>query len=368
MLTNRQRGGSPATTAAPTPAAPNRLHAVTWLVWAIAAVAIVQVAPNPLYVLTVIAATAAVVRNHSHDGPLARAYPVLLILGAGFGLLRVILTALTTRGGGDVLVTLPSGTLPRLFGGFEVGGDIAASVVARAAMEGLVIVGIMAAFGAFNAVVSHAELVQAAPRAFHEPGLVLTVALAFVPSTMAAIQAVREADVARTGGRAVRRGRLLRQVVPVLEMGLERAISLSESMDARGFARASANQAERLAAWSGLLSLLALAASFVALVGREQRVAVVCAAVGVVALMLAVVMLSRGSGRRLYRRRRLTRGDGLMMAGMAALPVLVAVLGTIGPETLLWSSEPVRLPPFDPFVGLAIAALAAPIVVRGRRP
>lgn len=361
---NRQREGTPPLSST----AQNPLHAVTWLVWALAAAVAVQIAPNPFYVAVVIAAATAVVWSFAPVSPLARAYPILLGLGATFALLRVVLTALTTRGSGDALFTLPSATLPRLLGGFEVGGEIAAAVVARAAMEGFVIVGIMAAFGAFNAVVSHAELVQAAPRAFHEPGLILTVALAFVPSTMLAIAAVREADRARTGGRVVRRGRVLRQVVPVLETGLERAIALSESMDARGFARASANSAERAAAWAGLASLLALGGAFVALVGREPRIAVALGGTGIVALVLAVVLLSRGSGRRLYRRRGLTPTDWTMILAMAAVPAAVAVVGTIGADTLLWTTDPLAPPPFDLLVGVTLAALGAPVIVAARRP
>src|SRR5207253_8636159 len=109
---------------------------------------------------------------------------------------------------------------PRMLGGFRVGGTVVLPVVLQSATEGFAVVGIMAVFGAFNAVVSHYELVRAAPRAFFEPGLVLTVALAFVPSTVAAVSAVREADRARTGGRVVRRGRLVRLTVPILETGM----------------------------------------------------------------------------------------------------------------------------------------------------
>jgi len=114
-------------------------------------------------------------------------------------------------------------------------------------------VAIMAVFGAFNAVVSHHELVQAAPRAFHEVGLIVVVALAFVPSTIESVRAVREADRARTGGRAVRRGRLVRQVVPVLERGLEKALALAESMDsrARGRAAGGRRRAAACAGWAG---------------------------------------------------------------------------------------------------------------------
>ena len=135
-----------------------------------------------------------------------------------------------------MLFTTPHFGLPRLLGGFTVGGPVALPIVLHSLAEGFAIVGVMAVFGAFNAVVSHSELVQSTPRAFYELGLVVVVALAFVPSTLGAIQDVRDADRARTGGRVVRRGRLLRQIVPVLELGLERAVTLSESMDARGFA------------------------------------------------------------------------------------------------------------------------------------
>ena len=101
-------------------------------------------------------------------------------LGVAFALLRVVLTALTTHGVGEVLFTLPEATLPRLLGGFTVGGTVELPVVLQAAAEGFAVVGVLAVFGAFNAVVSHHELVQATPRAFHEPGLITTVGLAFV--------------------------------------------------------------------------------------------------------------------------------------------------------------------------------------------
>ncbi len=99
-----------------------------------------------------------------------------------------------------MLVTLPQATLPRLLGGFAVGGAVSQSVVLTTAVDSLVLIGIMAGFGAFNSVASHHELLAATPRAFHEPGLVLTVGLAFVPATLDAATAAREADRARTGG------------------------------------------------------------------------------------------------------------------------------------------------------------------------
>ena len=111
-----------------------------------------------------------------------------------FAVVRIVLTAVTTHGVGDVLFTTPQFTLPQLLGGFTVGGPIELPVVLQSLAEGFAIVGVMAVFGAFNSVVSHYELVSSTPRAFYEVGLVVVVALAFVPSTLTAIADVREAD------------------------------------------------------------------------------------------------------------------------------------------------------------------------------
>lgn len=336
------------------------LHAVTWLVWAVAAAATAQLAPSPVYVALVVGVAAVVVRRHAPATPLARAFPLLVAVGIVFALLRVVLTALTTPGTGDLLLTLPSFRVPALLGGFRVGGDIGTAVVVRTAAEGFVIVGLMAVFGAFNAVVPHHELLQAAPRAFHEPGLVLTVALAFVPSTIASVQAVREADRARTGGRPVRRGRVLRQVLPVVETGMERAIALAESMDARGFGHLGPSPREREGGWLGLASLLCLGGAFAALVGRAPRTALALGLVGAVLLAGAVLVLSRSSRRTRYRRRRLTRLDvGVALSALAA-PAAVAVLGGFGDGSLRWVGEPLAFPPFHLSVAAAIALLAVP--------
>jgi energy-coupling factor transport system permease protein len=179
-------------------------HALAWAGWAGAALVTVHLAPNPAYVAVVVAVALLVAESHRQEGRMGGLLPVLVGIAAVFVLVRIVLTGLTTSTGlPDVIMTLPSYTLPRILGGFTVGGTVHATVVLSSAVEGLVIVGVIAAFAAFNAVVSHGELVRSLPRAFHEVGLVVTVALAFVPSTISAIQTVREADRARTGGRVV---------------------------------------------------------------------------------------------------------------------------------------------------------------------
>lgn len=340
--------------------------AVVWLLWALAAAASVQLAPNPLYVALVVAVSALVVEAHAIDGPLTGAFRVLVLAGVAFALLRLVLTVATTHAGTDVLFRLPEATLPTILGGFSVGGTVEGPVVARAAAEGWAIVGILAAFGAFNAVVSHYELVHAAPRAFYEVGLAVTVALAFVPSTVAAVGAVREADRARTGGRVVRRGRLLRQVVPVLETGMDRAVGLAESMDSRGFGHRSATGADAAAGWLSLAALLSLGGCFVALVARADVVATALAVAGIAGVLGAIVVASRSTGRIRYRRRRL-RPVEWSIAGAAWLaPIALIVLSTTGDDSLVWPGPSLALPGLNLVAVVALAALAVPVVVPRR--
>ncbi len=343
-------------------------HAVTWLLWGCAAACCVQIAPNPVYVVLVIALAALVVELEGGNSPYARAFPALVAVGVVFALIRVVLAVATTHGLGHVLFTTPAVTLPKMLGGFTVGGTVELPVILQSASEGFAIVGIMAVFGAFNAVASHYELVQSAPRAFHELGLVVTVALAFVPSTVLAVRDVREADRARTGGRRVaRRGRVLRTVLPVLESGLERAVALSESMESRGFARERAARSDRAAAWCGLGALVALAGAFVALVGRASGAAGLLGALGCGAMVAAVLLASSASSRSRYRPRRMTPRDWTVVACSMCAPVALGLLSLAGDSSLVWSTSPLRWPVFHVLPGLALLPLAAPVVVAPSR-
>lgn len=342
---------------------------MTWLVWAVAAAASVQIAPNPLYVAVVLAISFMVVSAHRLDTSLARAFPILVGLGVVFAVIRVALTALTTHSptidGPPTYLwfTLPSVELPRLLGGFTVGGTIEGDIVLYAAAQAFAVVGILGAFGVFNAVASHHELVQAAPRAFHEPGLIVTVALAFIPATMSAVTDARTADRARTGGRVVRRGRLVRLTVPIVETGLERSMALAESMDARGFARQPRGRGDQVAAWLGLGALASLGGGFVALVGRRPSLAAGAVALGIALLAGAVVAASRSVGTTRYRPRPLTRLDAAMCAIALLAPIGLTLVSSIGSQDLYWTAYPLAFPPFSFWPVLCLSALAVPALI-----
>ena len=344
------------------------LHAATWIVWAAAAVVSVQLAPNVLYASLVLLTTVLVVEVHGRRTGLARAFPVFVALGASFGLLRVVLTVATTHGIGTPIATVPHFDLPQLLGGFRVGGTIERQVLWQALADAFIIVVVIAVFGAWNAVVSHHEVLQSTPRAFHELGLVVTIALAFVPSTIAALRASRESDRARTGGAIVHRGRLVRHAVPVLESGMERAVALAESMDARGFGHRPAGRGERIAAAGTLGGLLGLGGAFVALVGGAHLAAAISGGVGLALLVVAIATASSAAKRVRYRPRRLTALDVRVMAIVVVAPLGLALLGSLGDHSLSWVPTGTSFPPFHPLVVVALLALVAPAVVGGVSP
>jgi energy-coupling factor transport system permease protein len=341
-----------------------RLHAVTWLAWALAAAVIVQLAPSPLYVTLVLATSALVASAHRVSS--TGAFVLLVAAGATMAMVRVVLTGLTTHGVGTVLFTLPEGTLPRLLGGFTVGGPVELPVVLQSLAEGYAIVALLGVFGVFNSVVSHHELLGAAPRAFHEAGLVVTIAAAFVPATVDSWRAVREADRARTGGIVRRRGRLARTVVPVLETGMERSLRLADSMDSRGFARHPPGGADAASAWGALAALLALAGAFVALVGRRSALAAGLAVAGGALLLGSLTLASRASPRQRYRPRRFTAEDGMVTLSAALGLTLVAMGAADGEATLHWSASPLHSPGLAALPTLGILLLAVPAALPTR--
>ena len=103
--TTQSRGAPlPAPSVAPpdaTPPARPTWHAGVWLVWALSAAACVELAPSPVYVALVIGIASVAVSIHARPGPYARAFPLLLTVGALFAVVRMLLTVATTHGVGE---------------------------------------------------------------------------------------------------------------------------------------------------------------------------------------------------------------------------------------------------------------------------
>ena len=185
------------------------MHQGAWLVWILAAGVVAVLTTNPFYLMPLLVVAWIVFQACRTDGPGARSFRMFLVIG---------------------LVTIASRTLLVLFGPINRGS------IAIAFLEGLRLAVLLVLFGTFNAVSDPFRVLRLAPRRWHEPALATALALSIAPRTIAAAGRVREAQ--RLRGIHVARWRSLPALaVPVLETGMEEAVMLAESMDARGHGR-----------------------------------------------------------------------------------------------------------------------------------
>lgn len=258
------------------------LHPGAWIAWASGAGMVAFVTTNPVYLLLMVAVAWFVYAACHVEGPTARSFRLFLIAGLAAVGIRTALVFLGTVSGANVTASF---------------------------LEGLRLGTLLVVFGAFNSVTDPFGLVRMTPRRFHEPALAAALALSIAPRTVASVGQVREAQ--RLRGLPVSGVRSLTALaVPVLERGMEDALTLAESMDARG----------------------------------------------------------HGSGRRSRYRPQPWNGRSAAVAGSALLAAGVFLSASFGGwavlHPLLW---PLTAPPVDPVLVGAIALLALPGILEPRR-
>ncbi len=186
-----------------------RMHPAAWILWATCAGIVAFTTTNPFYLAVLVTVAWFVYAACRVPGPTARSFRTFALAGA---------IAMTIR---TALVLL---------------GTVDAGSVAFALLEGARIAALLIVFGTFNAVTDPFGVVRLAPRRFHEPALAAALALSIAPRTIMSAGRVREAQ--RLRGIPTARWRSLPSLaVPVLETGMEEAVTLAESMDARGHGR-----------------------------------------------------------------------------------------------------------------------------------
>ena len=187
----------------------HRIHPAAWILWATCAGTVALTTTNALYLGLLVAVAWFVYAAQRVPGPVGRSFRTFAIAGAVTIVFRTALVFL---------------------------GTVDAGAVAYAAFEGARLAALLIVFGTFNAVTDPFGVVRLAPRRFHEPALAAALALSIAPRTISMVGRVREAQ--RLRGLSTSRWRALPALaVPVLETGMEEALILAESMDARGHGR-----------------------------------------------------------------------------------------------------------------------------------
>jgi len=330
----------------------------SWLLWALTTLVVASSTRNPLYTLILLLVTmvVSVVCAPAQGG---RASLSPLRFAAVAVPLAALFNGLTAHLGDTVLLRLPDG-LPLL------GGPVTLEALAFGATNGLTLTAIFSSFAIFNQVTPTRDLVRLAPRAFHEAGVVLSIALTFIPQTRRSLARIREAQAVR--GHRIRGLRDWPPIfVPLLVSGLERSMGLAEAMVARGYGAISDHPQSPRTRGLLALALFALLGGWLTfLLLPSWKAGAVGAMVGGGGLILgALWQAGRAVPRATYRKRRWTARDTLVALGCGlTLAVTLVPLPLIDRSTLYYTSYPhLMLPAFDPLIGLGLLGLLVPAIV-----
>lgn len=337
------------------PGRDENFHALAWLGWVAGTLIALSATRNPVYLGLILLCIGLVMRSAR-----ARAYaPPLPVSPVRFALVVITLSALfnalTAHFGATVLGQLPA-WLPLL------GGSVTLEALVYGALSGLVLTGFFAAFTVLYLALPIQRVIRLIPRAFYPVGVVLSIALAFVPTTLAQFGQIREAQLLR--GHRVRGLRdWLPLFMPLLVSGLERALQLAEAMTARGFGSAPGARPgpARPILAAGLVALLA--GLLLRLAVQSETLSVVLLLAGALLLIAALWLQGRGVARSIYRPQPWTRRDSVVTAA-AALAALAYLLPLANRASLAYTPYPrLALPAVDLGVVIATAGLALPALL-----
>ncbi len=332
---------------APTQDAPMPPH--LWAAWAVTLMLWLSLTRNPLYLLF-IALTLTVIRFLLPRQPAAPyALPFRLLPLAAFMIPTAgVLNALFTHFGDTVLFRLPAGWL-------LIGGAITLEAFTYGALTGAALVLMVATYTVLNHAVSPGVLVGLMPRAFRPVGVVLVIALAFIPALGRHARQVREAQAVR--GHDPKGWRdMLPLLLPLLIGGLEHAIQLAEAMTARGFG-AQHHSLPAAARWSMVAGLgLLFGGWWWRLLGGSAGANGVMLAGGllIIGSLWALGRLQSYTAYRSYR----WRGRDFGMLGLLLMALVPLFLRDL--SIFYYPYPRLSLPPLDAPTLLALLALLTP--------
>jgi len=144
---------------------------------------------------------------------------------------------------GHVLLTLPEIVLPHWLAGISIGGAITLEKLQLIANSSFPLITLILGFGAFASLISPREFLKTLPKNFHNLGMVIVVAINFIPQLTENIQRVRLAQQLR--GKSSKKLEMIRRsAIPVLEESLMGSSQLAATMESRGFGSGTSNSSK----------------------------------------------------------------------------------------------------------------------------
>lgn len=200
------------------------LHPRTWLLWGISLLIIMMPLRHPLY-LTLISLM--LLSSHA----LATRAPLLprrafFTLASRILLFSTLFNFAIVHLGGTILWQWPRHW-------WIVGGNWTAESAVMGAINGLLLLTLFLTFITLNQFISPQQLLSLTPPALRDLGLVVLIALTYLPATLQQWEQIRTAQAIR--GHQQRGWRDWRGLImPLFVGGLERAMQLAETLTARG--------------------------------------------------------------------------------------------------------------------------------------
>lgn len=329
----------------------------TWIVWGAAMSVTPMLGRNPFPLATVLIVAIAVrmYLQTERDAHWRR----FIKLAALFASVSVIFNVVTYHGGDRVLVSVPE-WLP------IIGGAITLNAVVFGLLNGLAIIALVLVW---TTVATHVEwnaLIRLAPPGLSGIAVSSSIAVTLVPKTIESFTEIRDVQAIR--GFPLKRPRdLVPLVTPLLTLGLERSVTLSEALESRGFGgperERGAGRSNAIAIVGGLTAL-SLAAFLVA-TGRELPglgafvIAAMCA-------WLAIRFAKDDSEWRptRYRPVSLTRQDGIVLSVSIVSMISTLIINRFERAAFLYEPYPaIDLPIVSVPAMLAIGAMLVPIMI-----
>jgi energy-coupling factor transporter transmembrane protein EcfT len=312
-----------------------------WLCWAGAAMLGPLMGRNPFALLSVLLAVTAVREALPADARSGWAWVVRL--GIVFAAISVLFNLLTVRAGDRVIGSIP-GWVPL------VDGDLTLNSVVFGLLSGLAILTLVLIGVTLSAVLDWSAVLRLLPSSLTGAGVAGSVAFSFFPQMLATYREIVDAQAVR--GQELQGPRDYLNLAPLLlSGGIERAVTMSELLESRGFGGAPAPPDSRLRQFAPAFGLTGLCAgAYLFAVGRPEQAATV-ALLGL-GLLVLTVRAGRGSEvrRTRYRALKWKAADWVVTTGAI---VAVAAILLVGPDAVR----------YEPYPSLAAPVASVPLAV-----
>ena len=337
-------------------------HTVAWLLWLVSTAMLPLLAGHPLYLLIGLIAVWLVYQSRQSISPEAVLWGSLIKLALLVWAFTVPFNALGVHAGQIVLFSLPA-HWP------IIGGIVTLEAVMYGLLTGLKLFTLLFLFATFNIGVDHYRLLRMTPAFLYHIGVITSIAVTFVPQMIAAGQEIREAQTIR-GHRFRGLRDLLPLFVPLLTGGLERAVGLAESMEARGFGgnvRAVSPREEILTKIGTLAALLlALPGVFCySYFSSTREIGLTLMGLGTALLLYIFWRLGRRVERTRYRRGIWRRRDKALALSSLALGGGLLIVWLAQKSLLHYSPYPPNplWPDFNAGIGLLLLLITMPALL-----